>query len=322
VYPAARQANRERGLPAGIPVCCAGPGALGSAMSVTVVIATRNRVSELCRTLGFLTALPEKPPVVVVDNGSADGTPATVRWKFPDVRVIALPENRGACARNVGVARAVTRYVAFSDDDSWWEPGSLARAVNVLDRHPRLGLVAARTLVGPRGDPDPVNVTMATSPLPSEQLPGPRVLGFLACAAVVRRAAFLAVGGFSELLFIGGEEQLLAMDLAAAGWAAAYLDALTARHWPSAVRDDAARRRLLARNEVLTAWLRRPAGAAVTATAGLALRSGRDPVAARALASLLPALPRALRARRVLPAAIEAQVRSLRASHPGQAPDG
>ena len=43
------------------------------------------------------------------------------------------------------------------------------------------------------------------------------VLGFLACTCVIRRAAFLGVGGFSELLFFIGEERLLAYDLAAAG---------------------------------------------------------------------------------------------------------
>jgi hypothetical protein len=137
------------------------------------------------------------------------------------------------------------------------------------------------------------------------------VLGFLACAAVVRRSAFLEVGGFSDVLVFGGEEKLLAMDLAAAGWAAAYVSGARARHWPSARRDEAARRRLDARNEVLTAWLRRPAGHALAATAGLISRLGRDPAAAGALASLLRVLPRALRQRRVLPAAAEADVRAL-----------
>ena len=284
--------------------------------SVTVVIATRNRVRELCRTLSFLAALPEEPDVIVIDNASRDGTSATVRDRYPGADLVTLRRNRGAAARNVGAARAATRYVAFSDDDSWWEPGSLGRAVAVLDGNPRVGLVAARTLVGAAGVPDPVNAVMKASPLPSGQLPGPRVLGFLGCAAVVRRAAFLAVGGFSELLFFGCEEQLLAMDLAAAGWPAAYLDEVIARHWPSAARDDPARRRLMLRNEVLIAWLRRPARIAVTATADLALRLGRDSAAARAIPSLLLAWPRALRQRRVLPAPVEAQVRLLQRRTP------
>ena len=91
----------------------------------------------------------------------------------------ALARNVGAAVRNAGVRRARTPYVAFSDDDSWWQPGALRRAAAALDADPRLGLVAARTLVGP-GEPDPVNEAMAASPL--REGGGAAVLGFLACA--------------------------------------------------------------------------------------------------------------------------------------------
>ena len=47
---------------------------MSSPARVTVVIATRNRRDELLRTLGRLTALPEQPPVIMVDNGSSDGS--------------------------------------------------------------------------------------------------------------------------------------------------------------------------------------------------------------------------------------------------------
>jgi GT2 family glycosyltransferase len=278
---------------------------------MTVVIATRDRAGELDRTLGRLAELPERPAVIVVDNASRDGTAELVRRRHPGVRLIRLPANRGAVARNAGAAAAGTRFVAFCDDDSWWEPGALGCAARALDGCPELAVVAGQILVGPGGEPDPVNAAMADSPLSQGALPGPRVLGFLACAAVVRRAAFLQVGGFSDVLVFGGEEKLLAMDLAAAGWAVAYLPGARARHWPSARRDQSARRRLDARNEVLTAWLRRPAGTALAATARLAGRLGRDPAAAGALAGLLRALPRALRQRRRLPAAAEADVRAL-----------
>jgi len=290
----------------------------GGETRVTVAIATRNRIAELRRTLRHLAALPETPPVVVVDNASSDGTAEAVRREHPAVGVISLERNLAAAGRNVAVARAATRYVAFSDDDSWWEPGSLQRAAAALDSHPGLALVAARTLVGPGGTADPVNALMAASPLPRDGLPGPRVLGFLGCAAVVRRDAFLAVGGYCDLLGIGAEEQLLALDLAAAGWAAAYLDDVIARHWPSAIRDPAGRTRLQRRNEVLITWLRRPVRVAVAATARLAGQLGRDPHAARALAALAIALPRALTRRRTLPPAVEAQARLLDEISPGR----
>jgi glycosyltransferase involved in cell wall biosynthesis len=278
---------------------------------VTVVVATRNRAAELCRTLTRLAALDEQPDVIVVDNASTDGTADAVRAGLAAADLIRLPVNRGAYARNVGVARAATSYVAFCDDDSWWEPGSLRLAGELLDAHAGLGLVTARTLVGPGRAEDPLNAVLAASPLPGAGLPGPRVLGFLGCAAVVRRRAYLDAGGYHPLLGTGGEEELLALDLAAAGWALAYVDAMTARHFPSANRDTAARRATEQRNRALVAWLRRPAGRAVAATAALARRACRDPAAGRALAGLLAVLPRALPGRRRLPAEVEAQLRVL-----------
>ena len=186
---------------------------------VAVVIATRNRGPELLGTLTRLRALHEQPPIVVVDNGSTDGTAELVRAHHPDVQVVGLRRNRGAAARTVGARLVDSPYVAFSDDDSWWAPGALGRAVEVLDRHPRLAVLAARVLVGPDRRLDPVCDEMAHSPLPSApDLPGPAVLGFIACGAVVRRAAFLEVGGFDVRLGVGGEEELLAVDLAARGW--------------------------------------------------------------------------------------------------------
>ncbi len=84
----------------------------------TVVIATRNRADELAGTLRELSAMDSPPPVIVLDNGSADHT-AEVAASFDQVRVIRSPRNHGAAARNQGVIAAQTPYVAFSDDDSW-----------------------------------------------------------------------------------------------------------------------------------------------------------------------------------------------------------
>jgi GT2 family glycosyltransferase len=283
----------------------------------TVVIATYNRGPELCRTLQRLAALPEQPPVVVVDNGSQDGTASLVRRRFPGTELIALRRNRGAWARNLGVRRARTPLIALTDDDSWWAPGSLAAADAVLAASPQVGLLAARILVGPDEVPDPVNAVMAASPLPSAGLPGPRVMGFLGCGSVVRREAFLAAGGFSRLLFIGGEEQLLAYDLAAAGWAVCYQPDIVAYHHPSATRQPGTRQYQEARNRALVAWLRRPVRCAVTETGRLAHRATGDGIAARALGGLAVRLPLALLGRRPLPPEVETAIRVLGDDHAG-----
>ncbi|MFH8220388.1 glycosyltransferase family 2 protein [Streptomyces sp. NPDC018057] len=278
---------------------------------VGVVIATRNRSAGLAVTLRHLLDLPEHPEIVVADNASTDDTRARLARDFPQVRVLALPSNRGACARTHGVRALHTPYVAFCDDDSWWEPDALAEAARLLERHPRLGLLAARTLVGPEGEPDPLDKVLADSPLGrATDLPGTQVLGFLACAAVIRRTAYLDAGGFHPLLFFGGEETLLAYDLAARGWGVTHCPEVVARHHP-APAPRTGRAALVRRNELLTAWLRRPLPHALGRTRALAADARHDPDARRALGEALRRLPRALRARHPLPPYVERAVREL-----------
>ncbi len=109
----------------------------------------------------------------------------------------------------------------------------------------------------------------------------------------MRRDAFLDAGGFSDVLHFVGEEELLALDLAAAGWGLAYVPELVVHHHPSKTgRDPAGRRRREIRNRLLTAWLRRPLPAvARTAASALTSRDGRAGLAAavRALPSVAPA---------------------------------
>jgi GT2 family glycosyltransferase len=261
---------------------------------VTVVVMTRNRWPDL------QVSLPHhRTGVILVDNGSCDHTPSNVREAFPQMEVLEVGRNVGAVARNLGVARARTPYVAFADDDSWWAPGALAKAATVMDAHPRLGLLAARVLVGPRQRPDSICRVMDESPLLREaDLPGPSILGFLACGAVVRREAFLAAGGFDEVVFFGGEEERLALDLAVAGWGLAYVEDVVAHHHPSKARDPAAREARALRNRLLTAVMRRP-WPVVGATMWAALSDGPD--GRRALLRALRVLPSALAGRRPLP---------------------
>jgi N-acetylglucosaminyl-diphospho-decaprenol L-rhamnosyltransferase len=272
-------------------------------VAVTVVVVTRNREADLRISLPRHTGRP----VIVVDNGSADATAevATAHGAC----VVALGRNAGAAGRNVGVELAQTPYVAFADDDSWWAPDALGRAAQILDAHPRLGVLAARVLVGPGHRLDPVCTAMAASPLHAPGLPGPPVLGFVACGAVVRREAFLQVGGFREPYGIGGEEELLALDLVAAGWQLAYVDRVVAHHHPSPSRDPARRRVVQRRNATYTRVLRRPLPVVARGVA----RDLRHPEGRAALAEAARRLPWLVRERRRVPASLEAQVRLLEA---------
>ncbi len=279
---------------------------------MSVVMITRNRVTEALSTVQRLRALAERPRIVVVDNGSSDGTAPALRASFPDVDVIALGHNLGAAGRTVGVESVDTPYVAFSDDDSWWAPGSLTRAADLLDRHPRLAVITGRILVGEQQSEDPICQEMAASPLPREVgLPGAPLLSFLAGASVVRRSAYLAVGGFEPRLLIGGEEELLGADLVAAGWRMAYVDDVVVHHVASKLRDPHARRRIGIRNTLWFTWLRRPALSALRRTF-LTLRTlPRDRVSLGGVLDAARGAPWVWRNRRVLSAEVEAGLRAL-----------
>jgi GT2 family glycosyltransferase len=271
-----------------------------SDLRISVVVATRDRPRSLDRTLGKLEALPERPRIVVVDNGSCgDGSRHAVSC-HPGAELIELDANHGAAARNVGVRRAGTPYVAFADDDSWWAPGALRTAADTMDRYPTLALLAARVLVGPEERLDPVSSQMSQSPLGTPVGgPGPRVVGFVACGAVVRRSAFLACWGFDPRLGIGAEEQLLAFDLAAAGWGCCYADQVVAHHYPSPRRDPRHRRRIVARNELWCLWLRHPRRAAGRGTLRAVARAARDRDVLAGLSRSVAGLPWVLAERRV-----------------------
>lgn len=276
-----------------------------------VVVATRNRAFSLLASLERLASVDGAPPVLVVDNASTDGTPEIVRFRFPQVEVVALERNQSAAARNIGVEKLGCRYIAFCDDDSWWAPGSLVLAAQILDTYPRLGLLTGRVLLEPSGVDDPVCDAMSKSPLrPRQPLPGPSVLGFIACGAVVRRGAFLQAGGFQERYGVGGEEELLAIDMAAQGWGLSYVPEVIAHHQPSSHRDRRRRDDIVARNALWTTWLRRPLHVALLRTArfaasALASRSARRVVWAAA------GIPWILRNRRVVPGWLEQDLRGL-----------
>jgi GT2 family glycosyltransferase len=274
--------------------------------AVTVVVASRNRRDDL------LASLPRhEAPVVLVDNGSTDDTVAAVREAHPQVTVLPLEHNVGARARTLGVERAGSEFVAFADDDSWWAPGDLARAVEIMRAHPRLALLNARILVGPEERLDPVCLEMADSPLRHDpDLPGAPLLGFVACGALVRTEAFEEVGGFDGVVRFPGEEERVALDLAAAGWGMAYVDEVTVHHHPSPRRDSPDRRKAaIWRSKLLTALMRHPPTETARLLAG-ALRDGRP--GRKGLLRALPDVPAALRARRPLPRQVLAELELLR----------
>lgn len=275
--------------------------------AITVVVATMNRREGLQRTLEHLAALPGTP-VIVVDNGSSDGTPEMVHRVFPHVELVRLPGNAGAAARTAGAQRAVTPFVAFCDDDTWWEPGSLERASAILENHPRIAVLNARVLVGDDGRLDPASAMMRDAG--ADDFPiGKPIQFFMAGACVARRDAFLMCGGYDPRFHIGAEETVLSIDLASRGWLLRYVDDLVVHHYPQTARGNGRKRRsAVLRNRLWSAWLRHQSSSAWRTTRELLVRVPADPAARMAFVQALGGLPWVLRERRPVSSRLQERI--------------
>jgi GT2 family glycosyltransferase len=285
-----------------------GPGPIQLAERLTIVLLTFNCAH---RITGVLDRLREaNVPIVAVDNGSHDST-AEVLEAYGGVTVVRLPHNIGAAGRTAGAEVASTPYVAFCDDDGWFEPNGLIRACDVLDQYPRLGLVNARILVGPRNRLDPISSEMAASPILDRYgLPGTVLLSFMAGAAIMRAEAFWEVGGYDERFFIGGEEETLALPLAKAGWQMRYLDDVVMHHRPSLANATKLRAYGM-RNTLVNAWLHRPWTSALQWTAFTLADTPKNADYLRGLMLTIRAIGWIRSERAVVGAALDADLRAL-----------
>jgi mycofactocin system glycosyltransferase len=166
----------------------------------------------------LVAALAAEGPVIVVDDGSRDGS--AERAERAGARVIRHDSPRGpAAARNAGLAAAGTDFVAFLDADCEVTPGWRRGLAGLLAADPELALIAPRVRSAP-GDSALAQHEEAGSPLdlgPAASLVGPeRRIAYLPAAALLgRRGALLELGGFEESLRLGEDVDLVWRLLAA-----------------------------------------------------------------------------------------------------------
>jgi GT2 family glycosyltransferase len=122
---------------------------------VSVLILTHSVREDLERCLASVRAHAGVPvQVVVVDNGSTDGTQDWLRAEYPEIELVELPVNIGTAARQHGLDRARGRYTLFLDSDAQLTEGALPALVAALDEHPEWGLVGPELVYGD-GSPQP-----------------------------------------------------------------------------------------------------------------------------------------------------------------------
>jgi hypothetical protein len=117
------------------------------ARAVTVVVPTYNGAAYIDETLESIRQqTTDDFEVVVVDDGSQDGTQAKVSAHPVGARLIEQPHLGVAVARNRGLAEARGRWITFLDQDDLWHPTRLSRLLDWLGEHPSERLVATTEL--------------------------------------------------------------------------------------------------------------------------------------------------------------------------------
>ena len=111
-------------------------------MTVSVVIPTFNRADLITRALDSVT-LQSRPisEVIVVDDGSDDGTQDIIRRDYPHVRLITQVNGGVSRARNTGIRNAGGDWIAFLDSDDAWLPEKMERQISTLAIHPEYKIV-------------------------------------------------------------------------------------------------------------------------------------------------------------------------------------
>jgi GT2 family glycosyltransferase len=217
---------------------------------VAVVVVNYNLGPHLARCLEAVRAqvLPALR-VIVVDNGSVDGSLTALAARPGDLELVALGRNTGfATAANRGIERAEDcEWVALLNPDAFPEPGWLQALVRATGERPGYALLASRQLMA--NDPsrfDGAGDVYAVSGLAWRRLFGQpargaalaaeEVFGPCAAAALYRRDALVEVGGFDESFFCYFEDVDLAFRMRLRGHRCLYVPEAVVHHVGSAVR--------------------------------------------------------------------------------------
>jgi GT2 family glycosyltransferase len=190
-------------------------------MRLTVVIATRDRKDVLRESLQrYATGSLADVEIIVVDNGSTDQTTAMLEREFPHVRTVRLADNIGPAALNLAAELATGDVIFRTDDDAWPETDDmLERGLRFMEAHPEIDLVAGEVYFVDNGltynwYPFPER----TATIPEHGLP---VNHFCGASVLIRKKAFLQVGGFWDTFYI--EESDLSARMIAAGMVLRYV---------------------------------------------------------------------------------------------------
>jgi GT2 family glycosyltransferase len=218
---------------------------------VSVIVVNWNGKKFIAECLDGLRKQTYKDhSIVLVDNGSNDGSLELVHRKYPEVKTIPLAENLGfAVANNRAIQSIGTQYVALLNNDAVPQPGWLENLLKALEMNPAAGMAASKMLLYDRPDTidraGDIYTTAATALLngrgqPSNNFNNPAwVFGACAGAAVYRKRLLDDIGLFDEDFFLLYEDVDLSFRAQLRGYRCIYVpDAIVYHKASSSIGDD------------------------------------------------------------------------------------
>ncbi len=161
-------------------------------MKVSVIIPVFNGERYLVEAVeSVLAQTRSASEIIVVDDGSTDGSAELVGGYKQSVLYVRQTNSGTAAARNRGIRESSGEFVAFLDQDDWWEPNKLEQQLDAFEAQPDLGAVFGHIQQFVSPDVSEVNRKRFVCPDEPQE-------GYTPSAAIVRRSVFAEVGPFDE----------------------------------------------------------------------------------------------------------------------------
>lgn len=226
----ARPASNETGRPTATKV------------KASILIVNTNELHHLKRCLpSIFNQLDPDVEVLIIDNGSSDGSLEYVQEHFPQARIIKNESNLGYTgANNVGFRHAQGEFIAVLNPDTEVQPNWLEELIKALEQNPNAGLVTPKILL--MDSPERINTCgneiTFTGLTVCRGLEEPRnhysnveiVSAVSGAAFVIRKSLVDKLGGFDESLFIYYEETDLSLRAMLAGYKCLYVPSAIVYH--------------------------------------------------------------------------------------------
>ena len=216
-------------------------------LPATVVITTKNRKEDLVKSIDSALGQTIHPKVLVLDDGSTDGTFGLVKQEFPQIQIDRSENSLGLIVQRNRAARMIETpiLVSIDDDAIFSTPNVLEATLREFD-HPRVGAVAIPF------------IDVNRSPSVHQRAPQDEgvyaTYSFIGTAHALRRDLFLSLGGYREILFHQGEEEDYCTRMLHAGYITRCGTADPIHHFESPRRSWKRMDYYGARNKVLYVW--------------------------------------------------------------------